>query len=492
MGLISTSVCLLLLSLVAGCINLGPDYTQPEAAVEPNWLDVENSRVTSQPPADPNWWKAAFQDPDLDQLVTTALQQNLTLRSAGLRVLQSQQQLAIAIGNQYPQQQQATGAASRQKENANTFNNYSLGFNASWEVDFWGRFRRQVESASAELDASVAGYDNVLVSLVSQVAQNYIFIRTFQDRLQVAAANVKAQEESLRITQAKSDAGQVSELDVQQAESLVNNTKATMSSLEISLQQLENSLAVLLGKPPHDLIALLHDSREIPSVKTELALGMPQDLIRRRPDIRIAERQLAAQSAQIGFAVTELYPHFSIGGSIGTDAVNSGDLFDSDSETWSLFGMFEWNIFNYGRLKSNVRLQDARFQQLLADYQNTVLQAQADVENAIVAYLKSHQQLQSYTLAAQASQRAVKIAKAQYENGLVDFNTVINTLIAQTQQEDLLSSTQGNVAANLVQVYKSLGGGWEIRNNTDPVDLLPAAVKDQMLERTKDWQGVLE
>ena len=218
---------------------------------------------------------------------------------------------------------------------------------------------------------------------------------------------------------------------------------------------------------------------------------MPQDLIRRRPDIRIAERQLAAQSAQIGFAVSELYPHFSIGGSIGTEAMNSGDLFDSDSETWSLFGLFEWDILNYGRLKSNVRLQDARFQQLLADYQNTVLQAQADVENAVVAYLQSHQQLQSYTLAAQASQRAVKIAKAQYENGLVDFNTVINTLVAQTQQEDLLSSTQGNVAANLVQVYKSLGGGWEIRQNADPVDLLPSAIKDQMLERTKDWQGVL-
>ncbi|MFZ9032978.1 MAG: efflux transporter outer membrane subunit [Anaerohalosphaeraceae bacterium] len=490
-GLIPFSSGLLLLCLLSGCINLGPDYSQPEAAVEPNWLDVENALVTSQPPADPNWWKTAFQDPDLDQLVTTALQQNLTLRSAGLRVLQSQQQLAIAIGNQYPQQQQASGAASRQKENAATFNNYSLGFNASWEVDFWGRFRRQVESASAELDASVAGYDNVLVSLVSQVAQNYIFIRTFQERLQVAANNVQAQEESLRITQAKSDAGQVSDLDVQQAESLVNNTKATMSSLEISLQQLKNSLAILLGKPPGDLIGLFDDLGEIPSVKTELALGMPQDLIRRRPDIRIAERQLAAQSAQIGFAVTELYPHFSIGGSIGTDAVNSGDLFDSDSETWSLFGLFEWDIFNYGRLKSNVRLQDARFQQLLADYQNTVLGAQADVENAIVAYLKSHQQLQSYTLAAQASQRAVKIAKAQYENGLVDFNTVINTLIAQTQQEDLLSTTRGDVAANLVQVYKTLGGGWQIRNNTDPVDLLPSGVKERMLERTKDWQGVL-
>jgi NodT family efflux transporter outer membrane factor (OMF) lipoprotein len=488
----SIVLILLLILLLGGCINLGPDYTQPEAAVEPNWLDIENALVTSQPPADPNWWRTAFQDPDLDQLVTTALQQNLTLRSAGLRVLQSQQQLAIAVGNQYPQQQQASGAASRQKENGATFNNYSLGFNASWEVDFWGRFRRQVESASAELDASVASYDSVLVSLVSQVAQNYILIRTFQDRIQVAADNVLSQEESLRVTQAKSDAGEVSDLDVQQTQSLLNNTKATVSSLEISLQQLKNALAILLGKPPGDLIDLLDDKRGIPSVKTELALGMPQDLIRRRPDIRVAERQLAAQSAQIGFAITELYPHFSIGGSIGTDAMSSPDLFKSESETWSLFGMFEWDILNYGRLKSNVRLQDARFQQLLADYQNTVLQAQADVENAIVAYLKSHQQLQSYTLAAEASQRAVKIAKAQYENGLIDFNTVINTLIAQTQQEDLLSSTQGNVAANLVQVYKTLGGGWEIRNNMDPVDLLPTGVKYQMLERTKDWQGVLQ
>lgn len=492
MSLINVSCWLLLLSLLGGCINLGPDYTRPEAAVEPNWLDIENSLVKSQPPVGPNWWKAAFHDPDLDQLVTTALQQNLTLRSAGLRVLQSQQQLAIAIGNQYPQQQQASGAASRQKDNANTFNNYSLGFNASWELDFWGRFRRQVESASAELDASVASYDSVLVSLVSQVAQNYIFIRTFQERLDVAAANVKAQQESLRVTRAKSDAGEVSDLDVQQAESLVNNTKATMSSLEISLQQLENSLSILLGKPPHDLIDLIEDSRKIPSAKTELALGMPQDLIRRRPDIRFAERQLAAQSAQIGFAVTELYPHFSIGGSIGTEAINSGDLFENDSETWNLFGMFKWNIFNYGRLKSNVRLQDARFQQLLVDYQNTVLQAQADVENAIVAYLKSHQQLQSYTLAAQAAQQAVRIAKAQYENGLVDFNTVINTLIAQAQQEDFLSTTRGDVAANLVQVYKALGGGWEIRNNTDPAELLPSGVKDEMLERTEEWNGVLQ
>jgi NodT family efflux transporter outer membrane factor (OMF) lipoprotein len=308
----------------------------------------------------------------------------------------------------------------------------------------------------------------------------------------VANNNIELQAESLRIARAKFDAGGVSELDVNQAESLLNNTKATVLSLEISLQQFKNSLAILLGKLPGDFNYLLDEKGGIPSAQADIALGMPQDLIRRRPDIRIAERQLAAQSAQIGFALTELYPHFSIGGSIGTNAASTGDLFENDSETWSLFSMFEWNIFNYGRLKSNVRLQDAIFQQLLVDYRNTVLQAQADVENAIVAYLKSHQQLMSYKLAVEASQRAVDISKVQYQEGLISFNTVIITLISHEQQQDLYSSAQGNVAANLVQVYKSLGGGWKTRGNKDPVDLLPSAMKDEMRERTKYWEGLLQ
>ena len=485
------ALSLLLAALVTGCTVLGPDYTRPEAAVEPNWIDAGNPLINSESPVDPQWWKTAFQEPELDQLVETSLQRNLTLRSAGLRVLQSQQQLAIAIGNQLPQQQQASGSASRQKSNDTTFNNYGLGFNLAWEADFWGRFRLQVESASAELDASVADYDGVLVSLVSQVAQTYILIRTFQDRLEVARKNIKYQEESLRITRAKFDAGQVSELDADQAESLLNNTKATESSLEISMQQLKNSLAVLLGKLPQDYNYLLGEQGNIPLPPPEIALGMPQDIIRQRPDIRSAERRLAAQSAEIGFAETELYPHFSIGGAIGTNADSTGDLFDSDSETWNLFGMFEWNIFNYGRLRSNVRLQDALFQQLLVDYLNTVLQAQGDVENAIVTYLKSHEQLVSYKLAAAASQRAVNIATIQYREGSTDFNTLVTTLSANVQQQDLLSSAQGSVAVNLVQVYRALGGGWQIRDNRDPVDLLPADMKEEMRQRTRAWEGVL-
>ena len=487
----ATGISLVVL-LLSGCINLGPDYQRPEAEVEHDWIETEDSRVSSEPSTDPKWWKSAFQDPELDKLVEAALQQNLTLRSAGLRVLQSQQQLAIAVGNQYPQQQQATGSASRQKDSDVIFNNYNLGLNLGWEVDFWGRFSRQVESASAELDASVANYDGALVSMVSQAANNYVLIRTYQERIEVARDNIKLQAESLRIAQAKFDAGDVSELDVDQAESLLNNTKATLSSLEVSLQQFKNALAVLLGNPPQEFNGLLTKKASIPAAQADVALGMPQDLIRRRPDVRVAERQLAAQSAQIGFAVTELYPHLTIGGGIGTSAMETGDLFESNSETWNLFGMFEWNIFNYGRLQSNVRLQDARFQQLLVDYRNTVLQAQGETENAIVAYLKSHEQFQSYSLAAAASQRAVDVATIQYQEGAIDFNTLISTLNANQQQQDLMTATQGSVATSLVQVYKALGGGWEIRDNLDPVDLLPAAMKDEMRERTDAWDGVLK
>ena len=486
-----TTLCLLLAVLASSCTALGPNYTRPEAAVETGWIDAGEPLVSSEAPVDPQWWKTAFQEPELDRLVETALQQNLTLRSAGLRVLQSQQQLAIAIGNQFPQQQQATGSASRQKSNNNTFNNYNLGFNLGWEMDVWGSFRLQVESAAAELDASVADYDGFLVSLVAQVARTYILIRTFQDRLDVARENIKYQAESLRITTVKFTAGQVSALDANQAESLLNNTKATESALEISLQQSKNSLAVLLGRSPQDYNYLLGEEGTVPPPPPEIALGMPQDIIRQRPDIRSAERQLAAQSAEIGFAVTELYPHFSIGGAIGTNADSTGDLFDSESETWNISGMFKWNIFNYGRLRSNVRLQDARFQQLLVDYLNTVLQAQGEVENAIVAYLKSHEQLESYRQAAEASQRAVNIATIQYQEGSTDFNTLVATLVSNLQQQDLLSSVRGEVVVNLVQVYKALGGGWQIRDNRDPVDLLPAEMKEEMLQRTKAWKGVL-
>ena len=478
--------------IVSGCVRLGPDYQEPAAVVETDWLEIDRQYFSTESAVGARWWEATFNDPQLNWLVDSALQQNLTLRSAALRVLQAQQQLAIAIGNQYPQQQAVDGEFSRQKASAITFNEYSLGFNLSWEADIWGRFSRQVESSAAQLDASVASYDGALVSLVSQVAQNYILIRTFQRRIEVANANIEAQQESLRITLAKLDAGQVSELDADQAETLVFNSIATRIGLELTLQQLKNSLAVLLGEPPQSFNYLLDDKGEIPSVKPNIALGMPQDIIRRRPDIRVAERQLAAQSAQIGVAITDLYPSFSLGGAIGTSAEESDDLFENDFQTWNLSAGFNWNIFNYGRLRSNVRLQDARFQQLLSDYRNTVVQAQGDVENSIVAYLKSHEQLDAYETAVKASQRAVDTATIQYRAGEIQFNRLLTTLTDHAQQQDVYASTQGSVNTNLVQVYLSLGGGWEIRGNRNPVELLPAGTKDEMNERTDYWKGLLQ
>lgn len=499
----NVAVKTLLLLLLNGCTVLGPDYKPlkdselmpPEATfTEQNQevsidddkisLNNQNTRV--------EWWKSAFQDEQINQLIETALKQNLNLRSAGLKVLQSQQQLAIATSNQYPQQQSINGGVSRQRSEGYVYNNFNTGFNLSWEIDFWGRFQRQIETAQAQLDSSVASYDGVVISLISQVVENYILIRTYQRRIAVAKHSILLQEENYRIALAKLDAGDTSELDVDQAASLLNNTKANVPALQVSLQQFKNALALLLGKSPQEFNYLLSEKKTIPLTTPYVALGMPQDIIRRRPDIRAAERSLAAQSAQIGYAESDLYPHLSIGGAIGNSADEMGNLFNNSSKTWSLFGMFEWDVFNYGRLQSNIRLQDALFQQLLVDYKNTVLSAQVDVENSIVSYLKSHEQVAFYESSAAAAKRAVDVATYQYQNGAVNFNTVINTLVSYAQQEDLLASSQGNIATSLVDVYLALGGGWEIREGRDPVNLLPVQIKQEMKARTSHWDDILQ
>ena len=423
-----------------------------------------------------------------------SLSENLSLRSAGLRVLQAKQKLAIAIGNQYPQTQALQGSAQSGtvSPSSTSHQQYGSGFNLSWEMDVWGRFQRQIESASAELDVSVADYDGVMLSLISEVAQNYLLIRTTQLRLKLARQNLKLQQESLRITEAKFKAGEVSGLDSEQAKTLLFNTKATISILEPTLQQLKNSLAILLGKAPYDMMDLLSKNQGLPSMQNNIHVGMPQNLLRRRPDIRSSERQLAAQSAQIGFAVTELYPHFNIGGVISTNTGSKGsNMFRDEYSNWNTFISFDWNIFNYGRLKSNIRLQDALFQQNLEDYRQTILEAQGEVENAIVAFIASKKQVVDYTQAVNSSQSAATLSQLQYKDGLVNFNTVINILQTLSIQQDTLVQTQGNTATDLINIYKSLGGGWEIRDNRDPVDFLPQKMKDEMKARTSQWEDAL-
>jgi NodT family efflux transporter outer membrane factor (OMF) lipoprotein len=476
---------------------LGPDYEEPTPPLETEWLAYEDPMLDSASPVVTDWWKKAFNDPVLDTLVQTSLEENLTRRSAGLRVLQAREQLAIAIGNQYPQQQDVSGSAGTGRQSDRTDELYDLGFDVSWEADVWGRFRRQIESASAGLDAALASYDGITISLIADVARTYLLIRTTQRRLEVARYNVGLQRENVAITTAKFEGGATSALDVEQAQTLLYNTIGTVSGLESDLQQFINSLAVLLGRPPGDLGPLLGEKKPLPTVAPEVAVGMPQDLIRRRPDIRVAERQLAAQSAQVGFAITELYPHFGLSGSIGTTANTQAnedydDLFSDDTFRYNLTAGFRWDVLNYGRLRSNVRLQDAFFQQLLEDYRQTVLGAQADVENSIVAYLRSQEQLIATRSAAEAAERAANISQIQYQDGLTNFNTVITTLVSLASQQDLLAATEGTVATNLVDVYRAIGGGWEVRPSSDPLDLIPEETRDEIQDRTGYWDKTFE
>jgi NodT family efflux transporter outer membrane factor (OMF) lipoprotein len=498
-------LALFLLFSVTGCTTLGPDFKTPEAPVAEEWTDVDPSLLSNQPADHPEWWMV-FNDPVLNQLIQTAQSQNLTLRSAGLRVLQAQAQLGIATGSKYPQVQQLSGSANEVKISDNGADNtpllkdnfglYNLGFGLSWEVDFWGRFRRLIESSAAQLQAEVANYDAVMVSLTAEVARSYILMRALEMRIDLAEKNVLAQDRALQIASVKFRNGAVTELDVQQARTILNSTKSQIPALQTRLADTRNALGVLLGMLPQELADLLAESAPVPTPPAQVAVGMPQDLIRRRPDIRRAEWVLAAQSAQIGVAITELYPHFSLGGSIGLATTTIGgkgiaDLFDSGSVNGLLYGGFTWNVLNYGRLKNNIRFQDARFQELLVDYQNLVLTAQAEVDSAIVAYLRAHTEARYLVESVNAAERSVELSMIQYREGSTDFNHVLTTLTQQMEQQDALTETNGRIATNLVTMYKVLGGGWQVDDERAVDDYASRKDQQEMLERTRYWRGVL-
>ncbi len=305
--------------LVSGCM-VGPDFVKPDAEVEPGWMEKEDPRIKSEPADFSDWW-TVFNDPVLDNLIETAYQQNLDLQIAGLRILEARAQLGVAVGLQYPQTQEMKGGASANQLSENAANearsdrffyDYQIGFDAAWELDFWGRFRRGVESASASLYANMANYDDILVSLTAEVARTYVVIRTLEQRLAVARENVRLQKESLRLAELRFQEGVATKLDVTQARALLKQTEALIPRLETSLRQAKNGLAILLGILPADVKVMLGGPRPIPIAPAQVAVGIPAELLRRRPDIRLAEFQAAAQSARIGVAKSDLYPRFSL------------------------------------------------------------------------------------------------------------------------------------------------------------------------------------
>ncbi len=526
----SLNNCLKLLSMItatmvlAGCAKVGPDFTKPPAAVSSEWLSSDDERVKRESANYRAWWEI-FNDPVLNNLIGKAYRENYSLKIAAVRVLEARAQLGIAVGELYPQSQQASGALtfirtsgsssssagsqpagttgsgpSGQSGQSSTgaggfqrsFWQDQINVNAAWEIDFWGKFRRNVESLDASLRATIFDYDSALVSLTADAANSYVQIRTLQKRLEIARENADTQRESLRIAEARFKGGTTSQRDVEQARTLLFNTLATIPNLQMQLSQLLHALSVLLGTPPEDLTKLLEGSQDIPCAPPSVAAGIPADLLRRRPDVRSAELRAAAQCAQIGFAKADLYPAFSLTGSFGFAATSAGrsslsDIADWKSRTGSGGPSFQWNILNYGQITNNVRVQDARFQELLLTYQNTVLTAQQQVEDSLTGFLRSQENADYLAQSAQAAKHSLELAALQYREGSTDFTTVLTAQQALLTAQDSLATAIGNISGNLVGLYRAIGGGWEIAQGED---ILPPDVKEAMARRT-NWGRLL-
>jgi NodT family efflux transporter outer membrane factor (OMF) lipoprotein len=367
------------------------------------------------------------------------------------------------------------------------FSRWDYGFTLSWELDFWGRFRRAIESNAASLDASVEDYDDVLVTLLSDVATAYVTYRTTEERIKYATRNANIQAKLFSIIQASFKVGKIEKVDVDQAESTLYQTKAGIAELEITLRTANNQLCILLGIPPEQLRDKL-GTGPIPRAPAEVAVGIPADLLRRRPDVRKAERQAAAQSAQIGVAESQFYPHISIDGTIDYQANRFRDLFGGRAFSGSIGPSFRWDILQYGRLLNNVRLQQADFYQLVEAYKQSVLNANQDVENGLVTFLRAQERYQLQKKSADAGRAALDTVRVQYEVGKIDFTRVAQLLLNQVVLDDTLALVQGEVATGLIAVYKGLGGGWEIRLTGCTPETIPPAAQ-QVLPAPRRLEG---
>ena len=481
--------------LLGGCTTLGPDFLRPK--VPPSLAGWDGGSLKpladaprgSRPAPAPEWWRS-FKDPVLDQLVAEAQRANPNVRTAGLRIMEARAQLGIAGSSLYPQLRQATGAAvwgGEQKAGGPDFTALAgnAGFQLGWELDFWGKFRRGIEAADAGYFASIAQYDDVQVLMAAQVATFYCSIRTLEARLVIAAQNAALQKRNVEIAERLFKGGTESELDLQQAKAQYLATLATIPALETFLRQTQNALGTLLGRAPGPLPEMAAGRSEIPQAEPDIVVDLPADLLRRRPDVRTVELQMAAQSALIGVSAADLYPSISLLGSLGLSATSLGGV--PNALTWGLGPSLVWNVFDRGRLTNAVLVQDARFQQLHEQYQDAVLRAAREVDDAAVGFVKTGEQIVLLAESVKAAQRSLDIANINYREGLIDFSRVLDAQRVLFGTQDSLVSSRGGLAQGLVALYKAMGGGWE-QGRTRPV--LDDETRDTMTKRS-DWKDLL-
>lgn len=502
--LVAAGLALATVLSVAGCM-VGPTYSRPDAPVADAWLDSGSASLI-EPSQDQRWW-SLFNDSTLDSLIAAARAQNLTLRQAGLRVIQSRAARGIAVGQFFPQVQTATadGGNNRISKHSpqglgdRSYSEESIGLAAAWELDFWGQFRRGIESADAALGASVADYDAVLVLLTADVAIDYVIVRSLQEQLEFTRANVKSQQDTVELTRLRFNAGAVSELDVSTAQATLSNTQSIVPQLEDALRQSTLALCVLMGRTPSDLAGELQGLKAVPSAPAQIALGIPADLLRRRPDVRRAERTAAALSAQIGVATADLYPSVSIRGRTGfrtstyrSPGLSPGadNLLDADSFQGFIGLEASWPILNYGRVHNSIRVADARYQEAAVAYQNAVLGAAAEVESGLSSFLRSRERAEYLAQSVTAAHRTVELSLIQYRQGAVDFLRVNQAQVNLVERQNSLVVARASVAQGAIATYRALGGGWESCEGDGGGELVPKETVAEMRSRT-DWGDIL-
>jgi NodT family efflux transporter outer membrane factor (OMF) lipoprotein len=496
---------LLLLLVAAGGCPITPKYVRPEVPLPPSWSESNDARL-AKAAVDLAWWKS-FNDPVLDRLVELAYQQNLPLEIAALRILEARAQLGIARAQQYPNSGVASASAGlvglhshQDPGNDVTINSgtFPVGFDAQWEVDIWGKFRRGVRAARAAYLGTVASYDDALVSLTGEVARTYAEIRTYQVLIALSRENTTVQEEGLRIAESRFRNGATSQLDVAQATTLLESTRATIPEYQVNLQQAENALCTLLGRAPGCAPPLLTGAEVIPTPPGQVAVGLPTELIRRRPDIRESELQAIAQCDRVGVARTDLFPKFTLTGSItSVNVTRSGapaalsmllNFFNAGSFLYSIAGSLLWPILSYPEIVSNIRVQDARLQESLVDYKQTVIKAAQEVEDGIVGFLREQEAATFSQNAANAALTSVKLSLTQYREGAVDYERVLESQRQLLQAQTSLARTRSSIVTSLIALYKALGGGWEVRQGQ------PVVRDDDRVEMQKrtNWGGYFD
>jgi NodT family efflux transporter outer membrane factor (OMF) lipoprotein len=467
----------MLLAMLVGCA-VGPNYQAPKTEVPPNWdgqafvTAAQPSKTTTDPVRLVEWWNA-FNDPNLSSLMERAIRANLDVRQAEARIRQARAARRVAGAPLWPQAE-ASALYQRSQGSSEVGGGgaiatvgglrelFQVGLDASWELDIFGGTQRSLEAAAADLKAAVEDRRDVLVTLAGEVGTNYLNLRGFQQQIAIARKNLAAQKKTADITHRRFEAGFVSRLDVANADAQVATTEAQIPILEASARSAIYSLGVLLGQEPAALAKELSQESPIPLTPPEVPVGLPSDLVRRRPDIRRAEAQVHAANARIGVATADLFPRFFLTGSVGlssADLTRLGNL--STSKFWSLGPSVTWPVFAGGRIRANIEVQNALQEQALIAYQKTVLTALQDVETALVVYTKEQEHQKALATAVSSNRQAVDLAMRLYVAGKTDFLNVLNAQRSLFATEDALTQSTRTLGTNLIALYKALGGGWE-------------------------------